>query len=64
MFYRPEVAVIVLTRLSNPYLLEAALTNGARAPLQKNMASGDLLDMAVLKAMAAVQRDRKRVQQR
>lgn len=61
--YSPEIAVIVLTRLKNPYLLEAALTNGARAALHKDMASGDVLDTAVIKAIAAVPKERKRAWQ-
>ncbi len=58
--YRPEVAVIVLTRMYNLGFLKAAVTNGAQAALFKSMASGDVLEKAVLKAMAAVQKDRKR----
>lgn len=56
----PEIAVIVLTRLANQYLLEAALNNAAQAALHKTMASGDLLYKTVLKAISAVQMDRKR----
>ena len=59
--YRPEIAVIVLTRIYNLGLLKAAVTNGAQAALFKSMASGDVLEKAVLKAMARVQRDRKRI---
>lgn len=56
----PEIAVIVLTRLSNPLLLEQALKNGAQAAFRKIMTSGDLLEQSVLKATATVVQDRKR----
>jgi DNA-binding NarL/FixJ family response regulator len=59
--YRPEFAVIVLTRMYNLGFLKAAVTNGAQAALFKSMASGDVLEKAVLNAMATVQQDRKRV---
>ena len=58
--YRPEIAVIVLTENYSLHLLKAAITNGAQAALFKGMASGDILEKAILKAMATVQRDRKR----
>jgi DNA-binding NarL/FixJ family response regulator len=58
--YCPEIAVVVLTGNYSLDLLEAAITNGAQAALFKSMASGDILEKAVLKAMAKVQRDRKR----
>ena len=57
--YRPEIAVIVLTRIYNLGFLKAAVTNGAQAALFKSMASGDILEKTVLKAMASVQRHRK-----
>jgi DNA-binding NarL/FixJ family response regulator len=56
--YRPEIAVVVLTANYNLDLLKAAVTNGAQAALFKGMASGDILEKAVLKAMAKVQRER------
>jgi DNA-binding NarL/FixJ family response regulator len=58
--YRPEIAVVVLTGNYSLDLLKAAITNGAQAALFKSMASGDILEKAVLKAMAKVYRDRKR----
>lgn len=54
--YHPDIAVIVLTTLTNPYLLELAIRNGAQAAFCKNMASGDTLDIAILKAISTVQR--------
>ena len=54
----PEIAVIVFTRLSNPYLLDAAVSNGAQAALHKSMASGDILDQTILRAVSAVPRKR------
>ena len=59
--YQPDIAVIVLTRLSNPYFLEAAIKNGAHAALHKSMTSGDILDKTVLKALSAIPKDRKRL---
>lgn len=57
---KPELAVIILTRLSTPSLLDAAIKNGAQAAIHKSMGSGDLLDRNVLKAIASRQRDRKK----
>jgi DNA-binding NarL/FixJ family response regulator len=57
---KAEVAVVVLTHLSNPYLIDLVLKNGAVACLLKNGASGDDLDKAVLKAVSMIQRDRKK----
>lgn len=42
--FRPEIAVIILTRLPNPFLLDLAIKNGAQAALQKTVGSGDLLE--------------------
>ena len=58
---RPPIPVIILTRLANQYLLEAALKNGALAAFYKPMTSGDALDKAILRAMATVPIDRKRL---
>jgi DNA-binding NarL/FixJ family response regulator len=55
----PEMAVIVLTRISNAYLLDAAIVNGAQAALRKTMASGDILDHAIFKAIGAIPRSSK-----
>jgi CheY-like chemotaxis protein len=56
----PDNAVVVLTRLANRFLWQAALKNGAQAALYKPMTSGDILYNAVLKAMATVPKDPKR----
>lgn len=56
----PDIAVIVLTRVSNRHVLDLARKNGAQAVLTKFGASGDVLDRALFKAMAAVQAERKR----
>jgi two-component system KDP operon response regulator KdpE len=53
--YRPEIAVIVLTRLPNQFLRDLALKNGAQAALQKAAGVGNLLDQHILKAIAKVQ---------
>jgi DNA-binding NarL/FixJ family response regulator len=57
--YHPELPVIVLTRLSNPHLLDAALTNGAHAAFHKSMTSGDMLDQTILKAVSTIPRKSK-----
>jgi two-component system KDP operon response regulator KdpE len=53
--YHPEIAVIILTRLPNPFLLDLAIKNGARVALQKTLGSGDLLAPSILKAISQVQ---------
>ena len=53
--YRPEIAVIVLTRLPNQFLLDLALKNGAQAAFHKTVGSGDLLEQAIRKAIGTVQ---------
>jgi DNA-binding NarL/FixJ family response regulator len=54
--YHPEIAVIILTRLPNPFLLDLAIKNGAQVALQKTLGSGDLLAPSILKAISALQR--------
>ena len=54
--YRPEIAVVVLTRLPNRFLLDLAMKNGARAAFQKTVGIGDFLEESILKAIATVQR--------
>jgi DNA-binding NarL/FixJ family response regulator len=49
--HHPEVDVIMLTRISNGYLLEAATRNGAQAALYKATTPGEILDKAVLKVI-------------
>ena len=56
----PEVPVIVLTRLTSLPLMQVARVNGAQAILQKDVATGDHLEKAVLKALARVPRDPKK----
>ena len=53
--FRPEIAVIVLTRFPNQFLLDVAIKNGAQAAFQKTAGIGDLLEPAILKAIATVQ---------
>jgi PleD family two-component response regulator len=53
--YHPEIAVIILTRLPNPFLLDLAIKNGAQVALQKTFGSGDLLAPSILKAISRVQ---------
>jgi|SRR5690242_7601092 len=57
--WQPDVPVIVLTRIANRFLWEAALKNGAQAALYKPMTSGDMLDKALLKALACMPREHK-----
>ena len=52
--YHPEIAVIVLTRLPNPFLLDVAIKNGAQATLSKALGSGDLLAPYIRKAISVV----------
>jgi DNA-binding NarL/FixJ family response regulator len=54
--YHPEIAVIILTRLPNPFLLDLAIKNGAQVALQKTLGSGDLLAPSILKAVSALQK--------
>ena len=51
----PEIAVIILTRFPNPFLLDVAIKNGAQAALQKTLGSGDLLAPSIRKAISTVQ---------
>ena len=51
---RPEIAVIILTRLRNPTLAQASLQNGAQAYLVKQQTSPDALDKAIQNAVTAV----------
>ena len=60
--HKPGVAVIVLTQLSNHYLAELALKNGAFAFLLKSGASGDTLDKTIQKAISVITRDKKKAQ--
>jgi CheY-like chemotaxis protein len=51
---RPEIAVLILSRLSNPTLAKMALENGAQAFLIKQNTSADALDEAIKKGMTSV----------
>jgi CheY-like chemotaxis protein len=51
---RPEIAVVVLTRLTNPTLHETVLYHGAQACLVKRLTSARDLDDAVQKAIVSV----------
>ena len=51
---RPEIAVLILSRLSNPTLAKMALENGAQASLIKQNTSADALDEAIKKAVTSV----------
>lgn len=57
---RPEIAVVVLTRMTSPSLLELAVKKGAKYALHKPAASGDILDKAVLNAISIVRSEKKR----
>ena len=56
----PEIAVIVLTRLPNHFLLELAIKNGAQAAFHKTIASRDILERTILEAISKVQKDTRR----
>lgn len=51
---RPEVAVIILTRLTNPMLAKLALEQGAQACLRKSLVSGDQLHEAIQTALTVI----------
>src|SRR5687767_13498427 len=51
---RPEIAVIILTRLRHPTLAQVSLENGAQAYLVKHQTSPEALDKAIQKAVIAV----------
>ena len=51
---RPEIAVLILTRLQNPTLENMSLENGAQAYLVKQQTSADALDKAIQTAVTAV----------
>lgn len=51
---RPEIAIVVLTRLFNPTLREMAVHNGAQAYLVKQSTSADQLDKVIQEAVSAV----------
>jgi len=51
---RPEIAVVVLTRLKYPTLHETVLYHGAQACLVKQCTSGRALDDAIQKAIVSV----------
>ena len=53
--YRPEIAVIVATRLPNQFLLDLAIKNGAQVAFQKSIGNVDLLEESILKAISTVQ---------
>jgi len=55
----PEIAVIILTRLPNHFLLDLAIKNGAQASFFKPMTSGDRLDKTIVKAISTVQKDKR-----
>ena len=55
-----KIPIIVLTHLTNPFLLELAVKNGAVAALCKNTTSGDVLDKTILRAVSTVPRDHKK----
>lgn len=51
---RPEIAILILSRLWNPTLAEMALHNGAQAYLIKQHTSVDALDEAIKNAITSV----------
>jgi hypothetical protein len=58
--FRPEVAVIVLTRLNHLSLPELAKLFGAQAALLKTRTSSECLDQAILESISTVQMERNR----
>jgi DNA-binding response OmpR family regulator len=57
---RTHVApVIVLTHLTNPFILDLAVKNGAFSALCKSFTAADILDRHILRALSANGKDRK-----
>jgi DNA-binding NarL/FixJ family response regulator len=52
--YRPERAIIVLTRFYNQFLANLAMKNGAQGALPKTAESGELLEASIVKAISKV----------
>ena len=52
--YRPQIAVLIFTRLQNPTLEKLSLENGAQAYLIKQHTSAHALDKAIQKAEGVV----------
>ena len=63
MVKSPAMPVIVLTKLTDSSLLELAIKNGAQAAFQKSRTSGDILDKAIVKAIATIQQKNKTTRQ-
>lgn len=51
--------VIVLTHLTNPFILDLAVKNGAFSALCKSFTAADILDRHILRALSANGKDRK-----
>ena len=54
----PQIAVVILTRYANPFLLDAAIEKGAQTALYKGDTSADILNRAILNAISTVQSNR------
>ncbi|BCA53375.1 hypothetical protein W02_05150 [Nitrospira sp. KM1] len=52
----PTVPVIILTRLTNPLLLELAMRTGAQAAFRKVSTSGEVIGLTIRTAVATVPR--------
>ena len=59
--HHPKIPVIILTRIANRYLLDAAINNGAQAALYKSIASEEVLCRVISRAMATVEKDLNRL---
>ena len=53
--YRPEIAVIVLTRLLNQVPVRPRIKERCTSRISKTMGSGHLLEQAIRKAIGTVQ---------
>jgi DNA-binding NarL/FixJ family response regulator len=51
---RPDIAVVVVTILHNPFLLELAIKNGAQAAFHKTMGEEIIVEKAIAKAISTV----------
>ena len=55
----PAIPVIILTRIANQYLLDAAINNGAQAAFHKSISSEEVLLNVILKSITTIEKDLK-----
>lgn len=60
----PPAPVVVLTHLTNPFILDLAVKNGAFSALCKSFTAADVLDKHILRALSANGKDCKPCRQK